>query len=467
MISTMDEKSIIALCTPRGKGAIALIRISGNDAIAVIDKIAQLSSREKLANLPSHTIHHGHVVDISQKNELIDEVLFFLMKEPKTFTGQNSVEISCHNNPFIIEKIIEQAITCGAHRAQAGEFTKRAFLNNKIDLIQAEAIHDVIAAQTEIALKKSMSQLKGSLSYFLKKIENKLIELLSLIETSFEFLDEEQRDFDFDNLIRKKIDKITKITKQIKTNFNQQQQIKQGIRIALLGSVNVGKSTLFNTLLKEERAIVTNIKGTTRDCIEKNLYKNGAFWLLLDTAGLRKTDNIIEQKGVNKTWKEAIQSDIIILIFDLTKQLSEEENKIYKSIIEKHHKKIILVANKIDKKTLVKQKVFPQMQNVEIIKISAKQKIGISELENKIETKIQKLFEKLNSPYLLNQRQQSLILELNIKFKYIAKKCTNRIQYELIGVHIREVLEMITELTGKNINERVIDNIFSNFCIGK
>lgn len=455
--TTVDDQPIVALCTPQGSGALALIRISGYGAIELVDNITKLSSKKKLINIASHTINHGYVID--QEN-IIDEVLFFLMKAPRTFTGQDTVEISCHNNQFIINQIINLAIKHGAHHANRGEFTKRAFLSKKIDLLQAEAINDLIMAQNEIALKKSMAQLKGTLSHHISHIETMLITLLSTVEASFEFLDEEQRDLNFDNSIRSHLEKIIKRTNLILENFSQQQQIRQGVRIALIGSTNVGKSTLFNVMAKEERAIVTNIPGTTRDAIETTRYKDGHFWLLIDTAGVRSTKNSIEKKGINRSWQEAAQSDIILLILDATKPMTEKDKKLYEKIEENYSEKIIHVANKIDKAKNFKIKK-------EAICISAKNKTGIEQLEQKIEEKINKLFATAKTPFLLNQRQHDLLFELHTKLTQLNKQQTDTIHYEIIAYHLKQLIELISQLTGKTINEKMMDTVFKSFCIGK
>lgn len=456
---TRDEQPIIALCTPKGSGAIAIIRITGIGCINIIDQFAKLSSGKNLIDLQSHTIHHGHIIDPTTKN-FIDEVLFFLMKVPKTFTGQDTIEVSCHNNPFIINKIIELSILHGARHAEPGEFTQRAYLNNKIDLLQAEAIHDVITAQTQAAVKKSMEQLHGTFSSKVKEIEKKLVIILALVESSFEFLDEEQQDLGINKKIIKTLDELVASIENVKSNYSQQQRIKQGIRIALLGNVNVGKSTLFNTLVKHDRAIVTKHAGTTRDCIESNLYKNGNFWLLLDTAGLRETSHEIEREGIERTQQEAKTADIILLIFDSSQELTPEQLSSYKKLLSLYKNKIILVANKSDK---ANNKLSLQPN----ISVSAKNKTGIDTLETAIESKIQELFKSCNAPFLLNERQYHLITMLHDKLVTLKNEINCITEPELLAHHLKEMIEMVAELTGKNVSEQIIDSVFRTFCIGK
>ena len=464
---TNDQETIIALCTPRGSGAIAVLRLSGIDAIDVAQKIAKLSCNKKLSEMQTHTINHGHVVFVADPGKKIDEVLFLLMKAPKTFTGQDTVEINCHNNPFIIEQIIEQVILAGARLAERGEFTKRSFLNGKIDLVQAESINDLIHAQTELALKKSMSQLQGTLSNYVAEIELDLIGLLSIVEGSFEFFEEEQQDLDIPAMIKQRMDLILSNLKNAKANFSQQQQIKDGIKICLLGWVNAGKSTLFNALLKKDRAIVTKIEGTTRDSIECSLYKNGNFWLLVDTAGLRQTEDFIEQEGIEKSWEYAAQADIILLTVDLSSQLSEKQIEIYRDIFDKYHDKIIFVATKVDIENENTLKSLDFACNQKILKVSALQRKGIDLLENCIENKIQELFCKLQSPFLLNQRQHSLITQLEQKMEFVVNQYSNSIECELIAYQIKEMLGMLAQITGKNITEKMLDRVFKDFCVGK
>ena len=258
MFHSIDDQTIIAQCTPRGSGAIALLRISGINAIEVTAHIAKLTGQKTLLDAVTHTIHYGSIVE--SNGTIIDNVLFLIMRAPKTFTGQDTVEITCHNNQFIIEQIIALAIANGARVAQEGEFTKRAVLNGKIDLVQAEAINELIHAQTQMALKQSLSQLNGSLSNWLVSIEQELLKALALSEASFEFLDEEM---EFAPQISAMITHVMGTITEIKKTYNQQQQIRQGIRVAIIGSVNAGKSSLFNALLNQNRAIVTAIAGTT------------------------------------------------------------------------------------------------------------------------------------------------------------------------------------------------------------
>lgn len=464
MFHSVDEQTIIAQCTPRGSGAIALLRISGTSAIIVADAITQLASGKKLTDLSSHTIHYGTIID--QNKNQIDSVLFMLMHGPRTFTGQDTVEITCHNNQFIIEEIISLAINAGARLAQEGEFTKRAVINGKIDLVQAEAINELIHAQTQMALKQSLAQLSGSFSSWLAGIEMELMKALAFCQASFEFLDEE---IELGGPIAGMINGIKHSITEIKKTFNQQQQIRQGVRVALIGSVNAGKSSLFNALLNQQRAIVNAQAGTTRDSIEAGLYKNGNFWTLVDTAGLRQTHDAIEQEGIRRSFEEAHKADIILLAHDSTCELSEEEKTVYGQLQEKYANKIICVYTKCDDTSFdIKSSTFIQDVNKEEIFVSSKTKNNIDTLEQMIQQKIATLFADIASPFLLNQRQHNLLLALENKLIEIeAILNSKQIAYELLAIHLNDAIAHLAELSGKEISETSMDMIFREFCVGK
>lgn len=459
MIHSRDEETIIAQCTPRGSGALALLRLSGNDAIEIAHLIARLPKNQSLLNVATHTIHFGHVID--EEESSVDQVMFSVMHAPRTFTGQNTVEITCHNNPFIIERIITLCILKGARVAREGEFSSRAFMNGKIDLLQAEAINELIHAQTQDALKKSLSQLEGSFSHWISTVEQKLIRTLAWCEASFEFLDEES---EFGNEIAAELAKILEELDHAKKIFDLRKQIRQGIRIALIGSVNAGKSSLFNVLLGEQRAIVTKVAGTTRDSIEAGLYRNGQYWTLIDTAGIRQTDDLIEQEGIRRSHEEAKKADLILLVYDSSRSLLAHEEKVYADIHAAYSSKIILVHNKVD----LCDKDIHQWSKEMVIKVSGFTHKGIPVLESAIQEKINRLFASYDTPFLLNERQFTHIIGLEqLLITILAMLTQQTIAYELISFHLREGLELITELTGKSISEAALDKVFKEFCVGK
>ncbi len=453
-----DDETIIAQCTPRGNGALALIRISGISARSIANNMSKLPGNKRLINQESHTVHYGWVID--HEGKPIDQVLFIVMDAPRTFTGQDTIEITCHNNQFLIEAIIEQAISRGARLAQPGEFTRRAFMLGKIDLIQAEAINELIQAQTQMALKKSLAQLDGSFSYWVEIIEKELIKTLAWCEASFEFLDEEG---DFGDHLKLYLDRIFEKLTDIKKTFNAQQQIRQGVRIALIGSVNAGKSSLFNMLLNQKRSIVTDIAGTTRDSIEAGLYRNGNYWTLIDTAGLRSTNDSIEQAGIQRSLDEAHSADIIILVLDGSRLLAAEETQVYQNIIANYGTKVLLVQNKCD---------LPEaatcLSGKTCIKVSSMTGAYSDVLEQALEEKIIQLFAASESPFLVNQRQYNLLMGLERRLHAIQTLLTSSaIAYELVSYHLKDALECLSELTGKTVSEVGMNAVFKEFCVGK
>jgi tRNA modification GTPase len=453
MILNHDDEPIIAQCTPCGSGALALLRLSGIGTINIASTMSKLASGQLLTQLPSHTIHYGSVVN--NAGTVIDQVMFLLMKGPKTFTGQDVVEITCHNNPFIIQEILECAIQNGARLAQNGEFTRRALVNGKIDLLQAEAINELIHANTQLALKKSLAQLQGSFSSWLEDIQKELFRALALCQASFEFIDEEMG---FAPHILTIINQLLTCIIQIKKTFDQQQHIKNGVRIALIGSVNTGKSSLFNALLGKNRAIVTNIAGTTRDVIEAGIYKNGNYWTLIDTAGLRTTNDIIEQEGIIRSLEQAHQADIILLVYDCTQKLSAQEQDVYQSLNEKYASKIIRVYNKVDE--------YSGPFNFDLA-VSAQKHTNIDILHSTIEKKIETILSTIDSPFLLNQRQFNNLYKLELLLQEIKKMVEVSPQYELLCIHFNDAIALISELSGKTISEQGMDVIFREFCVGK
>ncbi len=505
-IHSLDDQTIIAQCTPTGSGAIALLRLSGIDAKEIADKFCRLPDGKSILEKSSHTIHYGYVVsnkaiknlrgplappcpaksctkpgsvlrsfseveciegstqqDFSEN--VIDRVMIIIMNGPRTFTGQDTVEITCHNNQFLIESIINQAIVAGARLAQEGEFSKRAFLSKKLDLLQAEAINELIGANTQLALKKSLSQLDGSFSNWVNQIESGLIRTLAFCEASFEFLDEEH---EFGEKIKADLLAIIKKIEKIRSIFDQQQQIRTGIKIALIGSVNAGKSSIFNSLLGQKRAIVTNIAGTTRDSIEAGLTKNGNFWTIVDTAGLRETDNVIEQEGIKRSLEEAQKADIILLVFDGSQELKQETADIYLEILNKYKNKVIIVKNKIDQDTNPDNKILLNGDiNNKYIEVSSLNNIGIESLETAIQSKIDKLLGAVDSPFLLNKRQSNLLFGLEGKLKKIVLSLDGQIQYELLSYDLKDAIAYLSELTGKSVSEAGMNAVFKEFCVGK
>jgi len=455
MIEVRDEETIIAQCTPSGSGAIALLRISGKKSFPIAQELSDFPSKKNLSEQKTHTIHYGLVLD--RNKTTIDHVLFLLMRAPQTFTGEDTVEITCHNQSLIIEAILSEAIHHGARLAQRGEFTKRAFLNKKIDLSQAEAINELIHAHTEQALKKSLSQLEGSFSNWLTKIEEDLLQAYALCEASFEFIEDE--DINFDEQIKNIIQTALKKIIELESQYQHQKNIKEGFRIALVGSVNAGKSSLFNTLIKSNRAIVTEVAGTTRDVIETGLYKNQTYITFVDTAGLRETKEKIEKEGIKRSFEEAQKADLILLLTDNSQPLTPQQEKIYQNLTNQFSSKIIPIQSKSD---LNKESLPP-----ESIALSTHTGDGIKEVEEHITKRLNKLLEAHQSPYLLNKRQYTLINHLKKSLTSLVKMVEKPLEHELLSIHLKDSLETLTEMSGKTLSDQSINKIFNQFCIGK
>lgn len=458
-LQSHDDQTIVAQATPQGNGALGIIRLSGNDACTIASAISTLASGKSLDRVESHTIHFGWICD--RKGTKIDQVMLSLMRAPRTFTGQDTVEITCHNNQYIIEAIMHAAISQGARPAQEGEFSQRAFLNGKIDLAQAEAINELIHAQTQQALKKSLAQLEGSFSQWISQSEQEILRALSWCEASFEFLDEEE---EFGARILEHLMKVLKRIDDLKKTFDLHQQIRQGVRIALIGSVNAGKSSLFNNLIGHNRSIVSAIAGTTRDTVEATISMQGSSWTLIDTAGIRQTHDVIEQEGVQRSLAEAQKADCILLVFDGSRLLSHEERTLYQTLLKKHAHKSILIHNKADLPEHPQELFEPFVP----LKVSCIQKEDSRLVEEQIEQCIRKLFKESHElPFLLNARHYRILSCLEEHLRITCDLLSGTIHYELVSIHLRNALEISMELTGKSISEAALDTVFKEFCVGK
>lgn len=448
-----DERAIVALCTPRGSGSLALIRVSGANAVDVVARCARLSNKQRLLDQATHTVAHGHL--IAQDDSSIDEVLFIVMHAPKTFTGQNTVEITAHNNPFIIDELIARIIECGARPAERGEFSRRSFLNGKVDLLQAEAINEIIHSQTTFARKNALAQLKGSLSQEIFTIERELVVTLAWCEASFEFLDDEGN---FGKQIAERLQKILEKITLIQKNFATNVRIKNGLRVALLGPVNAGKSSLFNRLVGQQRAIVAPIAGTTRDSIEMAVERWDNFITFIDTAGLRSTNDSIEQAGIDRSYAEAEKADIVLVVCDGTRNLHAEEQLVFEKISEIFAHKIIYVHTNSDR---------PEFVSRNALAVSNVSGMGIANLETHIQEKIAALMPTGDLPFLVNERQHHLLSNCKNQLASTLALLRGEIHYELVSHHLRNAIAELAELTGKTISEKALDAVFKEFCVGK
>ena len=457
MITDLQE-TIVALSTAPGIGAIAVIRLSGSDAIRITDAIF---TGKKLADADSHTLHFG----IIKENEIqLDEVVIGLFRNPKSYTGEDVIEISCHGSPYIQQKIIQLILSKGARLARPGEFTMRAFLNGKMDLSQAEAVADLIASENKSAHDLAMKQMRGGYSDVLKNLRYKLIEFGALIELELDFSEEDVEFAERDHLIR--------ITNQIKTiindlikSFELGNVLKQGVSAVIAGRPNAGKSTLLNALLNEERAIVSEIAGTTRDTIEEELNINGILFRLTDTAGIREAKDEIEKLGVERTFEKIHHSALLIYVFDVQnltdKDLAEDLSK-----FSSGNYKLLLVGNKIDKGLFGEK--FLQFEKYEpIIYISSLEKTNISELKDAMYKAIVDSAININSTIVSNARHLEALIKTKESLEEIIDSVEQKTSGEITALSIRRALNYLGEITGEVTHEDMLSFIFGKFCIGK
>lgn len=447
------EDTIAAIATPTGLGALAIIRISGNKAISVTDAI--FKGKKRIAETNSHTVHYGKILD--NQNELIDDVLLSVFKAPNSYTGEDLIEISCHGNPLIAEKIIGQILKHDARIAEPGEFTKRAFLNNKIDLAQAEAVVDVICSRTDASLRGARNQLDGLLSKNVVVLRQSLLDTLSFLELELDFAEEEVEFVARGELTQKIISIIENIDNLLKT-YSFGKVIRDGVNVAIVGKPNVGKSLLLNYLLKESRAIVSHIPGTTRDIIREEISIDGILFKLYDTAGIRFSEDIIEIEGVRRSNEAIVNSDIVLFVNDVEQGISED---LYKELIAlKTKDRIIKVVNKID---------LGRGDNVvDAVEISALTGQGI---DNLIATMRE-------IALIHNNYSEKSVMVSNIRHYQCLKTAKNSLENslssidqmlsgEFITVDLRIAADSLGEIIGEVTSEDVLNNIFSKFCIGK
>lgn len=444
------SSTIISQCTPSGSGAIALLRISGPDAFIIADKFLRLLKKEKVSDQASHSIHFAkaHIGE-----QIIDHAMALIMHAPKTFTGENVVEITCHNNPLIIEALVQEAIKYGARQALPGEFAQQAVLNKKIDFIQAESINELIGARTPEAINISLGQLQGSLSSKINSIQNQLLQALALCESSFEFLDDES--ISFDNQIMDILKQTNSEISKIKSSYDIQKQVRQGYRVTLLGSVNAGKSSLFNALIEEEKAIVTPVAGTTRDVIESTVVIDGQTITFVDTAGLRETTDLVESIGIKRSREEAIKSDLILLVRDY----SEPEEQDYQNILKEFSNKIIQIQSQIDKTDIIKKD--------NIMPVSTVTNTGIEELKKHILERLANLKQSGETIFLLNKRHYHNLTAAQLHINKAIEMLEKNPAFELISISLNEAIQSLGQLTGQTVTHEVMDMIFRQFCVGK
>ena len=456
----INQETIVALATPNGLGAISVIRISGLNAISVTEKLFKPKGNKKLSNQKSHTVHLGHLM---KNGHELDEVLVTLFKGPHSYTGENTIEISCHGSTFIQQEIIDLFIENSIRVANPGEFTLRAFINGKMDLNQAEAVADLIASENEGSHKLAMEQMKNGFSNDLKKLRAELLHFSSMIELELDF-SQEDVEFAERSEFKKLTVKIQTELEKLIDSFKSGNVLKNGISVAIAGKPNAGKSSLLNTLLNEDKAIVSDIPGTTRDSIEDSLVIDGINFRFTDTAGLRETEDIIESKGIEKTKEKINNARILIYLFDSNDTTFNEINSDIKSFT-REDLSVLLVRNKVDLKN-TNQNLINQLEKFEIIEISANNIDSVSSLKKRLVNEINIL-----NPYtdtvISNSRHYEALMKALKAIEEVNMGLKSDISGDLLSVDIRKSIEHLAEITGEITNDDVLGNIFANFCIGK
>ena len=462
MDNVMKTDTIAAIATGLSNAGISIVRISGDNALSVIDKIYMSKSGKKvLSNEKSHTIHYGYIKD---GDEIIDEVMVAIMKAPKSYTREDTVEINCHGGIVVTRKILETVIKAGARIAEPGEFTKRAFLNGRIDLSQAEAVCDIIHAKNELALKNSVNQLRGRVYEIIKKIREDILRDVAFIEAALD--DPEHISLDgFTDELKMHIDTVVKTVERLIMDARNGKIIKEGIKTVIVGKPNAGKSSLLNALMGEERAIVTDIAGTTRDTLEETININGIILNIIDTAGIRDTDDIIEKIGVEKAIKAARDADLIIYVIDSSTEFDQTDEEILELIEDK---RAILLFNKSDLTPKVSLDEIRKRTNHKVISLSLKKNKGLEEF---VETVKEMFFGgelSFNDEiYITSERQKEALIGALESLKLVRRAIDEGMHEDIFTVDLMNAYEELGKIIGENVDEDLVNMIFAEFCMGK
>ena len=451
--------TIAAISTPKGEGGIAIIRISGDKSFEILDKI--FVKKNPNANLGFYKLNYGFIKD---GEKTVDEVMAVRLKAPKSYTCEDIVEINCHGGTLVSEKVLELVLRNGARHAESGEFTKRAFMNGRIDLSQAEAVMDIIQGKTEKSVSLSLDQLRGDLRDKVNQFKKALLDITAHVNVVLDY-PEEGIDDPLPAELRNNLEKVYEEANRLIDSYDTGKKIKEGIKTVIVGKPNVGKSTLLNALLHEERAIVTHVAGTTRDVIEEIINIKGVPLVLVDTAGIRKTDDIVENIGVEKSKQFIGKADLVLLVLDASKELENEDIEVINQIKE-NKKKVIVLLNKID----LNKKINLAGHNLEnIVEISAKDNIGIEDMQEKIYSYIVEEDVKNSSEKLIitNIRHKTALEKTKDAIKNIFETIDMGLPMDLISVDLKEALDSLSEITGEISSEDILDHVFGNFCVGK
>ncbi len=462
--------TIAAIATAMTPSGIGIIRISGDEAVSITDRIFEAAGKKKLKDLPSHTIHYGHIKD---GEDVIDEVMILLMRAPKSYTREDTVEIDCHGGVYVMKRILETVIKYGARPAEPGEFTKRAFLNGRIDLSQAESVIDVIHAKNEFALKSSMNQLSGALSDEVKELRGQVLHEIAFIESA---LDDPEH-ISLEGYPQELEQKVTSIHSRIETllkNSENGRILKEGISTVIVGKPNAGKSSLLNTLVGEERAIVTDIAGTTRDVLEEQMNLNGIILNIIDTAGIRSTDDVVEKIGVDKARKYLKDADLVIYVVDTSTPLDENDFEIIELL---KNRKAIILLNKSDLSPLItktEMKEAVEKQNgrseepIRMISISAKEQTGIDELQQAVQEMFFSGEVTFNDQVMItNIRQKASLQEAISGLELVLQSVRDGMPEDFYSIDLMNTYEALGSIIGEAVEDDLVNEIFSKFCMGK
>ena len=458
----MRTDTIAAIATAMSPSGIGIIRISGDETLEIIDKIYRSKGgKKKISQCQTHTIHYGYIYD---GEELIDEVMVLLMKAPNTYTKEDTIEIDCHGGVFVMKKILETVIKYGARPAEPGEFTKRAFLNGRIDLTQAESVIDVINSKNSFALKSSLSQLKGSVLTDVKKIRGNILHEIAFIETALDDPEHISLDGYSEQLLSVVSNEIKEIKKLLDSSDNGR-ILKEGINTVIVGKPNAGKSSLLNVLVGEERAIVTDIAGTTRDVLEEQINLHGISLNIMDTAGIRSTEDVVEKIGVSKAKEYAEKADFIIYVIDSSTQLDDSDFEIMEILKDK---KAVVLLNKSDLASVTSKEDVEKYLDKTIISISAKENTGISELENTIKEMFFHGEVSFNDEvYITNIRQKNSLQEAMDSLHLVVRSIEDQMPEDFYSIDLMNAYESLGRMIGESVEDDLVNEIFSKFCMGK
>ncbi len=454
--------TIAAISSAAGNSGIGIIRVSGDEAIEVVDKIFRPANKnKKLANVESHTVHYGHIMD---GDKTLDQVLVIVMKNPHSYTGEDTVEIDCHGGMLILKKVLDLVLKNGARTAEPGEFTKRAFLNGRIDLSQAEAVMDLINSKNDFALNSSIEQLKGGVSDAIKDIRKDIIYHIAFIESALddpEHISLDGYDEEITEMLNENINKIRKLV----NSFDNGRIMKEGIKTVILGKPNAGKSSLLNLMLGEDRAIVTDIEGTTRDTLEENINFNGLSLKIIDTAGIRDTEDLVERIGVNKAKEIAKEGDLIIYVVDGSRELDDNDREIIKLI---NDKQAIILVNKSDMDTVINIDELKKDSNRDVILFSAKNGEGMDQLEEEIRNMFYSGKVTYNDQvYITNARHKEALENALESLKQVKNSVDAGMPEDFYSIDLMDAYTDLGLIIGESVEDDLVNEIFSKFCMGK